>query len=240
MKFSKRKVLSRTALAVLGLILAGLAFIYFTPGYNLYLVRSESMKPAINMGDLIITGPLNGPVNGEVKPGTVVTYEYQKELVTHRVKSIEGTALVTQGDAVEDPDPWSVAMSSVKGIYLFKIPYVGYVTNFVQTKLGWFLTRSGFFPLPDRLAELIRRIAGLRNCIVHYKAEPTVVGTWEGGWVDLKRQLDGLDFDAVLDTPSQLEEMLSLGLLGLDPNLGRAINAYDMVVEAAKPPDEPS
>ena len=139
MKFSKRKVLSRTALAVLGLILAGLAFIYFTPGYNLYLVRSESMKPAINMGDLIITGPLNGPVNGEVKPGTVVTYEYQKELVTHRVKSIEGTALVTQGDAVEDPDPWSVAMSSVKGIYLFKIPYVGYVTNFVQTKLGWFL-----------------------------------------------------------------------------------------------------
>jgi signal peptidase len=55
------------------------------------------------------------------------------------VKSIEGTALVTQGDAVEDPDPWSVAMSSVRGIYMFKIPYVGYVTSFVQTKLGWFL-----------------------------------------------------------------------------------------------------
>ena len=30
-------------------------------------------------------------------------------------------------------------MSSVKGIYLFRIPYVGYVTNFVQTKLGWFI-----------------------------------------------------------------------------------------------------
>ncbi len=134
-----KKIVSRLSFIVLGLVLAGLAFIYFAPGYDLYLVRSESMEPAINMGDLIITGPLGGPINGEVKPGTVVTYEYKKELVTHRVKSIEGTALVTQGDAVEDPDPWSVAMSSVKGIYMFKIPYVGYVTSFVQTKLGWFL-----------------------------------------------------------------------------------------------------
>ena len=133
------KVLRRLALVVPCLILAGLAFVYFAPGYNLYLVRSESMKPAINMGDLIITGPLNGPINGEIKPGTVVTYEYKKELVTHRVQSIDGTALVTKGDAVEDPDPWSVTVSSVRGVYLFKIPYVGYVTSFVQTKLGWFL-----------------------------------------------------------------------------------------------------
>ncbi len=133
------KIFKRLVWIVPCLILAGLAFVYFVPGYNLYLVRSESMKPAINMGDLIITGPLNGPINGELKPGTIVTYEYKKELVTHRVKSIEGAALVTQGDAVEDPDPWSVAMSSVRGIYMFKIPYVGYVTSFVQTKLGWFL-----------------------------------------------------------------------------------------------------
>jgi len=133
------KVLKRLVWIVPCLILAGLAFVYFVPGYNLYLVRSESMKPAINMGDLIITGPLNGPINGEVKPGTIVTYEYKKELVTHRVQSIDGTALVTKGDAVEDPDPWSVTVSDVKGVYLFKIPYVGYVTNFVQTKLGWFI-----------------------------------------------------------------------------------------------------
>ncbi len=134
-----KKILKRLAWIVPCLILAGLAFVYFVPGYNLYLVRSESMKPAINMGDLIITGPLNGPVNGEVKPGTVITYEYNKETITHRVQSVDGTTLVTQGDAVENPDPWSVAMSSVKGVYLFKIPYVGYVTNFVQTKLGWFI-----------------------------------------------------------------------------------------------------
>ena len=124
---------------VLGLVVAGLTFLYFSPGYDLRLVRSESMKPAINMGDLIITGPLNGPINGEIKPGTIVTYEYSKELITHRVQSIDGKTLVTKGDAVEDTDSWSVTLSDVRGAYLFRIPYVGYVTSFVQTKLGWFL-----------------------------------------------------------------------------------------------------
>ena len=124
---------------VLGLVVAGLTFLYFSPGYDLRLVRSESMKPAINMGDLIITGPLNGPINGEIKPGTIVTYEYSKELITHRVQSIDGKTLVTKGDAVEDTDSWSVTLSDVRGVYLFRIPYVGYVTSFVQTKLGWFL-----------------------------------------------------------------------------------------------------
>jgi len=135
-----RKVLSQLVLALLILVLAGLAFMYISDGYNLYLVRSESMRPAINMGDVIITGRLNGPINGEVKPGTIITYEYDKELITHRVESIDGNTLVTKGDATEDPDPWSVTMSDVRGVYLFKIPYVGFVTHFIRTKLGWFLT----------------------------------------------------------------------------------------------------
>jgi len=121
--------------AVLVLIVASLAFVYFSPGYDLRLVRSESMRPAVNMGDLIITGPMNG----EPQPGTIVTYERNEELITHRVESIDGKTLVTKGDAVEDADPWSVTLSDVRGIYLFKIPYVGYVTSFVQTKFGWFL-----------------------------------------------------------------------------------------------------
>ena len=134
------KVLSWLLTTLLGLTIASFAFVYFAPDYNLYLVRSESMRPAIEMGDLIITGPLNGPINGEVKPGTVITYEYKKELITHRVESIDGETLVTKGDAVEGSDPWSVVMSDIRGVYLFRIPYVGFVTNFTQTKIGWLLT----------------------------------------------------------------------------------------------------
>lgn len=134
------RVINRSILAVLSLILLGLAFLFFTPGYNLYLVRSESMKPAINMGDLIITGPLNSPLTSAVEPGTIITYDYNDKLITHRVWSTDDTVINTKGDAVEDPDPWSITLPDIRGIYLFKIPYVGYFTSFVQTKSGWFLT----------------------------------------------------------------------------------------------------
>lgn len=124
---------------VLALILAGFIFVYFSPDYDMRLVRSESMKPAINMGDMVITGPLAGPLSGEVSPGAIVTYQRGEELVTHRVLSVDGDTLLTKGDAVEDPDPWAVTLSNVRGVYLFRIPYIGYVSNFVGTKFGWFL-----------------------------------------------------------------------------------------------------
>jgi signal peptidase len=129
------KVFSWLVSIVLVLIIAGFAFVYFSPDYDMHLVRSESMKPAINMGDIVVTGPLGG----EVKAGTIITYQHGDGSVTHRVLSVEGDTLVTKGDAVEDPDPWPVNLSEVKGVYLFKIPYLGYLVNFVRTKFGWFL-----------------------------------------------------------------------------------------------------
>jgi signal peptidase len=143
MKFMRnlgaRNTLSWIVMAMLLVLVASLAFIYFVPGYSLYLVRSESMRPSINIGDLIITVPPGGLIGGEIKPGAVITFEYNGKLVTHRLQSIEGPRLITKGDAVEDADPWPITVSDIRGVYLFKIPYVGYVTGFVQTKLGWFL-----------------------------------------------------------------------------------------------------
>jgi len=135
------------------------------------------MTPAVKMGDLIITGPLNGPINGELKAGMIVTYEHSKELITHRVKSIDGAALVTKGDAVEDPDPWPVTVSNVRGIYLFKIPYVGYVTSFVQTKFGWFL--AIIIPAALLVAWLVKDIlketfSDAKNNSISREVEPMV------------------------------------------------------------------
>jgi hypothetical protein len=53
---------------------------------------------------------------------------------------MEGSNLTTKGDAVENADPWDVTMSDVRGVFLFKLPSVGYVTSFIQTRTGWFLT----------------------------------------------------------------------------------------------------
>jgi signal peptidase I len=132
----KKKIAGKIILALLVLVLVGLGLIYILPGYNLYVVRSESMVPTINMGDIIITGP----VKDTLEAGQIITYERNDALITHRVKSVNETTLVTQGDAVEDPDPWIVKTSDVRGTYLFKIPYVGYVTRFIQTKVGWIIS----------------------------------------------------------------------------------------------------
>jgi len=133
------KIFGRLVSIVLALIFIGFIFLYSSPDYNIYLVRSESMRPAINMGDLIITGPLGNPITGGLRPGLIVTYAHSKELVTHRIVSVDDKTLVTKGDAVEDADPWAVAISDVRGAYLFKIPYVGYATSYIRTKHGWFL-----------------------------------------------------------------------------------------------------
>jgi len=132
------KVFSEIILTVLILVLGGLGLVYFSPDYNIYIVRSDSMKPVFSGGDMVVTGP----VNGELKPGMIITYELGKSRTTHRIISVDDKAktLVTKGDANEDRDPWPVAMSEVKGNYLFHIPYIGYLTSFAQTKNGWFLS----------------------------------------------------------------------------------------------------
>jgi signal peptidase len=150
------KIFSWLISGVLAVIVAGFLFLFFSPDYNMRLVRSESMKPAINMGDMVITGPLGGPLNGEVKTGSIVTYQYGEELITHRVLSVDGETLVTKGDAVEDPDPWPVTLSDVHGVYLFKIPYIGYIANFVGTRFGWFIVI--ILPATALVALLVRDI----------------------------------------------------------------------------------
>lgn len=133
------KIINWVITSVLLLAIAGTALIYFVPGYNIYLVRSESMTPTLNLGDLIVTGPAGSSIAGETEPGKIATFEHGGELVTHRIQAIEGQSLVTKGDAVEDTDPWPIKISDIRGLYLFKVPYVGYITSFVQTKLGWFV-----------------------------------------------------------------------------------------------------
>ena len=150
------KVFSRVASVILALIIGGFLFVHFSPDYDIYMVRSESMKPVINMGDMVITGPVGGTLGGVVRAGSIITYQHGEELVTHRVLSVDGDTLLTKGDAVEDPDPRSVTMSQVRGIYLFRIPYMGYVASFIRTRLGWFLVIVA--PATALVALFIRQI----------------------------------------------------------------------------------
>ena len=121
---------------VLGLVVAFagvIAFVTLSPDYEAQVVRSESMEPTLNMGDVVIIGP----VKGQLKPGTIVSYERNDDLIIHRVIEVDGRYLQTKGDAVEDPDPWEVSLADVRGVFVFKVPYLGFLTSFVRTSVGW-------------------------------------------------------------------------------------------------------
>jgi len=52
------------------------------------------MEPAINVGDMVLAGPSR---TGGIKPGVIISYEAGKNLITHRVLSIDGNTLIPKG-----------------------------------------------------------------------------------------------------------------------------------------------
>jgi signal peptidase len=121
---------------VIGLILAfaaGAGFLFLSPDYEAQVVRSESMKPSLNMGDVVIVGP----VKGQLKPGDIISYEQKGALIIHRVIEVKDGNIQTKGDANEAADPWLVSISDVKGVFQFKVPYLGFLSSFVRTSVGW-------------------------------------------------------------------------------------------------------
>jgi signal peptidase len=118
----------------IALVIAGLLLIHFLPGYGLYFVRTGSMVPTINVGDIVVTGP---PEN--ITAGTIITFLNDNITVTHRVIAVKGDMLQTMGDANEDPDSRLTPVSNVLGKYMFRIPKLGYINGFVTNRKGWFL-----------------------------------------------------------------------------------------------------
>ena len=129
--------------AVLLVFLAALAVQTFL-GSRAAIVRSSSMAPAMPEGSLAVVQPTD-PASIEV--GDIIVYTPEDDagiILCHRVIQVtDGTSLTfhTKGDANEDPDPWEVPASTVRGKVAYTIPHVGYVLHHagrvVQNRLGF-------------------------------------------------------------------------------------------------------
>jgi signal peptidase I len=124
---------------IIGLVVLSLGLVYILPGYDIDIVRSDSMQPAFKAGDLIISVPPDSFLSSGIKIGSIIVFQKGDEQVSHRVVSVDADSLITKGDANEDSDSSPVSLSQVSGIYLFKVPALGYAVNFIKTKTGWFL-----------------------------------------------------------------------------------------------------
>ncbi len=110
-------------------------------------VESESMKDAINPGDLIFTKITNGEKT-DFKENDIVTFHQtingEDKLNTHRIvevlESNGETVYKTKGDNNFDPDEELKAASQIVAQYTgAKIPFIGGFLSYIRTQTGFFL-----------------------------------------------------------------------------------------------------
>ena len=128
------------ALFVMLLLVAVIAIMAPFAGWHLDAVLSGSMEPTIPTGGLVVLGPVSA---AEVHVGDIIAYNKGNVEVCHRVISVEEgqpARFITKGDANKAPDGTPVAPEELTGKLALSIPLAGYVTQFMKTPLGLFLT----------------------------------------------------------------------------------------------------
>ena len=130
------------AVVILALLLAGVRLLGVTP----YTVLSGSMEPTYHVGALIYvqeTDPM------ALQAGDPVTYRMSDGIVvTHRIievveDPVSGRCYRTKGDANNIADGALLLPGNVMGKPIFTIPYLGYVSWFIQNPPGTYIVIAG-------------------------------------------------------------------------------------------------
>ena len=106
--------------------------------YQTFFVRSGSMEPTIEVGELIFLTKVDA---ADLGVGDIITFERPDRagvMVTHRITAVEttesgGKVFQTKGDANGTPDTWRVPAIGDGWKYAFGIPKLGYVFGYLNT-----------------------------------------------------------------------------------------------------------
>lgn len=128
---------------VLAIALVGVRLVGLEP----YVVLSGSMEPAYHVGSLIYVKSMDYK---DLKVGDPITYMISQDtVVTHRIIEVlvdeedpDTIRYFTKGDANDAPDGTSVHYKNIIGKPVFSIPYLGYVSNYIQNPPGKYVALS--------------------------------------------------------------------------------------------------
>lgn len=143
----------------LAIALVGVRLVGLTP----FVVLSGSMEPHYHIGSLIYVKSVD---YRELKAGDPITYMVNDNtVVTHRIERViqdetEPNTLwfVTKGDANKTEDGAPVHYRNVIGKAVFSIPYLGYLSSYIQSPPGLYVAISvcvvllvaAFWPMPKK------------------------------------------------------------------------------------------
>lgn len=111
--------------------------------YRLYVVITNSMEPVIPPGSLVLSKTVNSKT--DLKPEDIITFHADllgdDIILTHYLKEIKldetgKERYYTQGNNADSYDDFTTYRSNIVGTYVYHIPYVGSVIQFLKSPLG--------------------------------------------------------------------------------------------------------
>jgi signal peptidase len=167
-----RQVVNWIGNILLALVILAMAFFFLAPhflGMNLFTICGGSMMPAIPIGSVVATKSIEVSA---IRVGDIITFRTGTEadnMVTHRVVEVSndsGTlSFRTAGDSNANPDANAVLAENVLGKVWFHVPFLGYLSSFVTTKLGFMLliVVPGTFIISLEVRNIIAELRSMRK-----------------------------------------------------------------------------
>ena len=111
-------------------------------GYQMYFVRTGSMRPYLEVGDVIIAEEYEGEELAIGENGDIVTYWGEvngtPQLITHRVIAVEGNTVTTMGDDNPTPDE-PISKDEIVAVMTYKTVIIDDIYGLISTAWGFWL-----------------------------------------------------------------------------------------------------
>lgn len=102
-------------------------------GFRAYIIKTESMRPNINPGDIVIVKKVK---EEKLKVNDVITIKTDNGINTHRIVRIEENfKFVVKGDNNNLEDSNYVMYSQILGKKIMRIPLIGNFASFLQDEV---------------------------------------------------------------------------------------------------------
>lgn len=139
------KILNIAGLTFSLLVMVAVVALHIAPhfGWEVACIRSGSMSPVLQRGDMVILCPVDSrdiAVNDIIAFNPVTVGE---ENICHRVVAIKQNGSLefqTKGDAEPIQDPFQVPPDKVIGRVVYAAPNLGYLIIFLRTIPGFLLS----------------------------------------------------------------------------------------------------
>jgi len=142
-RFTRKEIKAGNPKSTIVSVVFVIAFTFFVAGFfpvQPVALMSNSMKPYIKRGDVVLVKKLKKEDLKNLCIGDVIEYSVKNNTVVHRIISITKASngeleFITKGDANSTPDAFPVKEDQIIGITKHYIPYIGYPSVIFSEKI---------------------------------------------------------------------------------------------------------